>query len=90
MVEHWSPKPGVGGSSPSWPAIKGRKMSMSISRVIDFIKSSKAELDKVIFPTKVQVKQAFIAVIIVVAVIAAYLALVDLLMSAIVSNFLKG
>jgi preprotein translocase subunit SecE len=65
-------------------------MSMSISRVIDFIKSSKAELDKVIFPTKVQVKQAFIAVIIVVAVIAAYLALVDLLMSAIVSNFLKG
>jgi len=65
-------------------------MSMSISRVIDFIKSSKAELDKVIFPTKVQVKQAFIAVIIVVAVISAYLALVDLLMSAIVSNFLKG
>jgi preprotein translocase subunit SecE len=63
---------------------------MSISRVIDFIKSSKTELDKVIFPTKVQVKQAFIAVIIVVAVIAAYLALVDLLMSAIVSNFLKG
>ena len=62
---------------------------MSITRVIDFIKSSKTELDKVIFPTKVQVKQAFIAVIIVVAVIAAYLALVDLLMSAIVSNFLN-
>ena len=61
-----------------------------MSKIISFIKSSRAELDKVIFPTKVQVKQAFIAVIIVVAVIAAYLALVDLLMSAIVSNFLKG
>ncbi len=21
LVEHWSPKPGAGGSSPSWPAI---------------------------------------------------------------------
>ena len=65
-------------------------MSMSISRFIEFIKSAKAELDKVIFPTKTQVKQAFIAVIIVVAVVSAYLALVDLLMSAIVSSFLKG
>jgi len=61
-----------------------------MSKVINFIKSSRVELDKVIFPTKVQVKQAFIAVIIVVAVIAAYLALVDLLMSAIVSSTLKG
>ena len=86
MVEHWSPKPGVGGSSPSWPAIKGRVMT----KIIDFVKSAKVELDKVIFPTKIQVKQAFIAVLIVVSVIAAYLALVDLLMSAIVSGVLKG
>jgi preprotein translocase subunit SecE len=61
-----------------------------MSKVINFIKNSRTELDKVIFPTKVQVKQAFIAVVIVVAVIAAYLALVDLLMSAIVSSSLKG
>ncbi len=58
-------------------------------KVIEFIKSSKAELDKVIFPTKVQVKQAFIAVVIVVAVVAAYLALVDMLMHAIVTSALK-
>ena len=63
---------------------------MNVAKVIDFIKSSKAELDKVIFPTKQQVKQAFIAVVIVVSVVAAYLALVDLLMSFIVSSFLKG
>ncbi len=61
-----------------------------MNKVISFIKSSKVELDKVIFPTKIQVKQAFIAVVIVVAVIAAYLALVDLLMSTIVSNALEG
>ncbi len=61
-----------------------------MNKVIDFIKSSRVELDKVIFPTKIQVKQAFIAVVIVVAVIAAYLALVDLLMSTIVSISLEG
>jgi len=61
-----------------------------MSKIINFIKDSKVELDKVIFPTKIQVKQAFIAVVIVVAVIAAYLALVDALMSTIVSSSLKG
>ena len=61
-----------------------------MNKVIKFIKSSRVELDKVIFPTKIQVKQAFIAVVIVVAVIAAYLALVDLLMSTIVSISLEG
>ena len=61
-----------------------------MSKIVSFIKNSKVELDKVIFPTKIQVKQAFIAVVIVVAVIAAYLALVDLLMSSIVSTSLKG
>jgi len=60
-----------------------------MSKIVNFIKTSKVELDKVIFPTKIQVKQAFIAVLIVVAVVAAYLALVDLLMSAIVSSSLK-
>ena len=52
------------------------------------IKNAKAELTKVIFPTKGQVKQAYIAVIIVVAVIASFLALVDLLMSSVMSAIL--
>jgi len=60
-----------------------------MSNIINFIKEAKEELDKVIFPTKIQVKQAFIAVVIVVSVIAAYLALVDLLMSEILSATLK-
>jgi len=52
------------------------------------IKNAKAELTKVIFPTKGQVKQAYIAVIIVVAVIASFLALVDLFMSSVMSAIL--
>ena len=52
------------------------------------IRNARAELTKVIFPTKGQVKQAYIAVIIVVAVIAAFLALVDLMMSSIMTAIL--
>ncbi len=52
------------------------------------IKNAKAELTKVIFPTKGQVKQAYISVVIVVAVIAAFLALVDLVMSSVMSAIL--
>jgi len=52
------------------------------------IKNARTELSKVIFPTKGQVKQAYISVLIVVAVIAAFLALVDLLMSSVMSAVL--
>ncbi len=52
------------------------------------IRNAKAELTKVIFPTKGQVKQAYISVIIVVTVIASFLALVDLVMSSIMSAIL--
>ncbi|MFT7860398.1 MAG: preprotein translocase subunit SecE [Sulfurimonas sp.] len=52
------------------------------------IQNAKLELSKVIFPTKGQVKQAYIAVIVVVAAVAAFLALVDLLMSSVVSAIL--
>jgi len=51
-------------------------------------RNAKLELAKVIFPTKGQVKQAFISVLIVVAVITAFLALVDLLMSSIMTAIL--
>ena len=52
------------------------------------IRNARSELAKVIFPTKGQVKQAYISVLIVVTVIAAFLALVDLLMSPIMSAIL--
>ena len=53
-----------------------------------YFRNSKAELSKVIFPTKPQVKQAFIAVVLVVTFVAIFLALVDLIMSSTLSAIL--
>jgi len=53
-----------------------------------YIHDAKLELSKVIFPTKGQVKQAYIAVVVVVSAVAAFLALVDLTMSAVMSAIL--
>ena len=52
------------------------------------IDNAKLELLKVIFPTSGQVKQAYISVLIVVTVIATFLALVDLVMSSVMSSIL--
>jgi len=52
------------------------------------IRDARLELSKVIFPTKGQVKQAYIAVIIVVSAVAAFLALVDLFMSFVMTAIL--
>jgi preprotein translocase subunit SecE len=53
-----------------------------------YVRNARIELSKVIFPTKVQVKQAFFAVVIVVAFISLFLALVDLIMSSSLSAIL--
>lgn len=57
-------------------------------KISTFIANAKSEIHKVIFPTKIQVRQAFIAVVLVVTVISIFLALVDFLMSSIVSSVL--
>ncbi len=67
----------VGGSNPSCPAIIRLKME----KLINYIKLSKLEIMKVIFPTKEQVRNAFITVFIVVTVVSLFLALVDAIMS---------
>ena len=56
-----------------------------MGKLTKFFKNARTELDKVIFPTKVQVRQAFVAVLLVVTVISIFLALVDMLMSTVVS-----
>jgi len=57
-----------------------------MEKISKFIAHAKDEIHKVIFPTKVQIRQAFISVILVVTVISIFLALVDWLMSSIVSS----
>ncbi len=54
-----------------------------IKTFIEYIKEAKDELDKVIFPTKMEIKQSLISVTIMVTVVALFLGLVDLIMSGI-------
>ncbi len=53
-----------------------------MEKLIDYINHAKIEISKVIFPTKLQVRQAFFAVFVVVTVVALFLALIDVIMSA--------
>jgi len=57
-----------------------------MGKLTTYFSNVKEELQKVIFPTKTQVRQAFFAVFIVVTVISIFLALVDLLMSTVVTS----
>jgi preprotein translocase subunit SecE len=54
-----------------------------IKALIKYVKDAKEELSKVIFPTPQQVKQSFIAVTLMVTVVALFLSLIDLIMSSI-------
>ena len=53
-----------------------------MEKLITYVNHAKIELSKVIFPTKLQVRQAFFAVFVVVTVISLFLALIDVIMSA--------
>ncbi len=53
-----------------------------MEKLISYINHAKIEISKVIFPTKLQVRQAFFAVFVVVTVISLFLALIDVIMSA--------
>ena len=57
-----------------------------MEKFVTYFKLSKAELGKVIFPLKEQVRNAYVAVFVVVSVISLFLALVDWLMSFVVSS----
>jgi preprotein translocase subunit SecE len=60
------------------PGLPLRKV---MEKVITYVKHSKEEILKVIFPTKEQVRSAFFAVFVVVTIISLFLALVDATMS---------
>ncbi|EMG31416.1 preprotein translocase subunit SecE [Campylobacter showae] len=52
-----------------------------MEKIINYIKLSRAEIGKVIFPLKEQIRNAFITVFAVVAIVSLFLALVDAIMS---------
>lgn len=52
-----------------------------MEKIINYIKLSRAEIGKVIFPLREQIRNAFITVFAVVAIVSLFLALVDAIMS---------
>lgn len=59
-----------------------------MKKIISYYRMAKEELFKVIFPTKEQIRNALISVVVVVFVVALFLGLVDLILSASVSSIL--
>nr|WP_314470047.1 preprotein translocase subunit SecE [uncultured Campylobacter sp.] len=59
-----------------------------MEKIISYIKLSRAEIEKVIFPLKEQIRNAFITVFAVVAIVSLFLALVDIIMSFSVSKLI--
>ncbi len=59
-----------------------------MQKLLDYIGHSRAELMKVIFPTKEQIRNAFVSVFIVVTVVSLFLALIDAIMSFSLSSIL--
>lgn len=59
-----------------------------MKRLTTAIRLAKDELDKVIFPTKEQIRSAHISILSVVTVVTLFLALVNLILDAIVSSIL--
>ncbi|HIP59922.1 MAG TPA: preprotein translocase subunit SecE [Campylobacterales bacterium] len=59
-----------------------------MQKLLDYIGHSRAELTKVIFPTKEQIRNAFVSVFIVVTVVSLFLALIDAIMSFSLSSIL--
>ncbi len=59
-----------------------------MQKILQYVRDSRTELMKVIFPTKEQIRNAFVSVFIVVTVISLFLALIDAIMSLSLSSVL--
>ena len=90
MVERRSPKPDVGGSSPSWPA-KYEKCGQSMNikqKIVTYYEETVVELKKVTWPTKDEVRGSTIVVVITSIILSAFVFVVDRLLSLAVGSFL--
>lgn len=60
-----------------------------MSKVLDYVRESKAELKKVAWPSRKQVWYSTLVVIFVTLVVSVYLGLVDLLLTGIFSKIIR-
>lgn len=78
MVECRSPKPNVGGSSPSWPEnVSIFCWSVVLGKLKNYVKESVGELKKVSWPKKDEIVSSTWIVIIFIIVFAIVLGLID-------------
>ncbi|WP_331775404.1 preprotein translocase subunit SecE [Sulfurospirillum sp. 1612] len=59
-----------------------------MEKIKNYYQQAKSELTKVIFPTKDQIRNAFVSVFVVVAVVSLFLAMIDMIMSYTLSNII--
>jgi preprotein translocase subunit SecE len=90
LVERRTPKPRVEGSNPSGPAIilpleQGAK---TVEKVKSFIREVRAELNKITWPGKQQVWYSTLIVIFVTVLVAAYLGIVDLILTGVFAKII--
>ena len=88
MAEQRSPKPPVGGSNPSWPADKLGKHEI-MNKVAKFITEVKTELKKVSWPTKSELINSTIVVIVAVVIMAIFIGLCDVVLSNAINFILR-
>lgn len=79
MVEHRSPKPVVGGSSPSWPAIYNMNEKVGFFKKIkNFFKEVKLEfINRTVWPSKELMINSFVTVLIFIAFWAVIIGIFD-------------
>lgn len=79
MVEHRSPKPVVGGSSPSWPAIYNMSEKVGFFKKIkNFFKEVKLEfINRTVWPSKELMINSFVTVLIFIAFWAVIIGIFD-------------
>ena len=98
LAEHWPPKPGAVGSSPTGPAIflwqKDKHMAKAVekttkmSSLMNFIREAKAELKKVTWPTRRQMWYWTLIVIVFTLCVSLYLGLIDFILAWLFSALL--
>jgi preprotein translocase subunit SecE len=89
LVEYRSPKPGVGGSSPSWPAFENKmKKGNRLKRMKAFFTEVKSELKKVTWPNRIDLQKTTIAVIVLSVIFGIYLKSVDFIFQWVVQQII--
>jgi preprotein translocase subunit SecE len=84
MVEHRTPNPRVGGSSPSWPVETCWELRAMITKAFEFLAEVKAEVRKVTWPSRTEALGGTAVVVVVVLLMAVFLGVVDAILSKIV------